>query len=102
VRDETWLKRVICEYLTSKGVFHQRIAQGPRSSVGIPDIIGVVPRSAGKMFAIEAKRPGRYPISCWEGCRKDSPTQYDFLRKLSAQGGLALCVDDLEEVKLYF
>ena len=91
---ETTLKNKIVALLRERGVFHARIAQGPRSSVGIPDIIGC---HKGVMFAIEVKRPGRY-ANCVEGCKKDSPVQYDFLHRLNQAGGIGIVVDSIEPV----
>jgi hypothetical protein len=58
------------------------------SAPGISDIIGLLP-PAGKLLAIECKRPGRHP----------TPEQLAFLEVIRSSGGIALCVHSLEELE---
>jgi len=98
VTPEAKLKSKIASLLTQRGIFFVRVKQGPGSTVGVPDIIGCW---NARMFAIEVKAPGRYE-NCYEGCRKDSPTQYEFLRRLKLAGGLALVVDNIDDIEHHF
>lgn len=92
---EARLKEKIAAWLTSRGFFYRRFAGSPFQRAGIPDFFVLLPD--GGACWIEVKALGRYK-DVWAGCHKDSPAQWLFLTAINRGGGLALCVDTLDEV----
>lgn len=97
---ETAILRQILDWLTAHNIFHWRVALGGvrhggvrkrNPMTGFPDICGVLPKPAGRMFVIEVKRPKEYL----------TPGQKAWQAKLQAHGVLhvvARSTDDLEEI----
>ena len=81
--------------LTQRGLFFRRFAGSAFTRAGVPDFFVLLP--TGRALWIEVKAPGRYK-DCWAGCERDSPSQFRFLTAVNAGGGLALCVDSLDDV----
>ena len=89
------------QYLKARGIFHWRQNNGgvrlPKgngqagfyrmcSIKGVSDILGVL--GDGRMLAVEVKAPGQSP----------TPVQEAFLRAVGERGGVALCVDDVQQL----
>ncbi len=76
-----WLKA------TYPGAFVAKIAQGPYSHAGIPDILAII---NGHAFMFEVKRPDNGRLS---------PVQEQTIKQINAAGGTALVVSYPEQVK---
>lgn len=95
--NESALKEKIAAWLRSRGFFYQRFAGSAFVRSGVPDFFVMLP--TGRACWIEVKAPGRYAEGhVWDGCKKDSPGQYEFMRRVGLACGLPLIVDSLEEV----
>lgn len=93
------LKREICDYLKSRGLVffvssplmvRGRKNTSPYSSVGVPDIVGILPNS--RFFCIEVKSE--------KGIL--SSKQSEFISRVVRNGGLALVARSLDEVVATF
>ena len=105
------------QLLAIRGAFAWRVNQGAvktegrfirfNHAVGISDIVGVLPqgwreigggdgaerlKSPGRMIAVECKRPGLGKRS------RPEPHQQAFLDRITACGGLAVCVTGVAEL----
>lgn len=84
---EKLIKKQISEYLKREKIFHWVVWQGPMSTKGVSDILGVLP--GGRFLAIEVKKqPGKKPTAL----------QGRFIDCVNKAGGLAfvaVCVDDV-------
>lgn len=83
-----WLryKKVFCWKQNNVGIRKPDGGFIPASTVGVPDILGIV--KGGKFLGIEVKRSGGKP----------SPAQTDFLENIKRNGGIAIVATSLEEV----
>jgi VRR-NUC domain len=99
---EADILRACLTWLHLQGVYCWRQNQGAIAAVsqgkrrffrfsgisGVSDILGLL-RPSGRLLAIEVKRPGCQP----------TPEQQIFLEVIQANGGLALCVHSLDELR---
>jgi hypothetical protein len=84
---EKEIKSEIRRYLKIRGFFCWNQWQGQMSVKGVPDIVGLFPKS-GRLFAVEVKTDrGRV-----------RPEQQDFMDRINAEGGLAFVAHSVEEV----
>lgn len=58
-------------------------------TLGVSDIIGVLPGGSGRIITVETKAPGKKP----------TPHQSAFLAAIEAMGGLSLVVDDVKQLE---
>ncbi len=82
---ESQITRAIRDTLKLLGIFNWKAWQGPMSTPGVPDILGVW---QGRMLGIEVKKPGNKP----------TPTQQKFIDRINREGGKAFtayCVEDV-------
>lgn len=84
---EAKLQAQILKYLRSRpGSFTRKLAMGPFSGRGIPDILHI---EQGRPLLVEVKAPGG----------KATPLQIQCLRELHAAGAVAFVAWSLEDVK---
>lgn len=97
---EALIQSQILSWLTAEKIWHRRIPLGPVSHGGVrkknplrgmPDIIGIIPDSPGRMFAIEVKTQ--------EGVL--SPIQEETIKELEGEGVLVILARSLEDVRAY-
>ncbi len=81
------IKREIRAYLNIRGLFCWNQWQGQMSVKGVPDIVGLFPKT-GRLFAVEVKTDRG----------KVRPEQQDFLDRINAEGGLAFVARSVEDV----
>lgn len=98
---ETEIQSQIMAWLRDNGIWHRRVPVGAvkhagvrkRSSLkGMPDIMGIIPKSNGRVFFIEVKTE--------EG--KLSQGQKDVIGELEEQGVLVIIARRLSDVIPYF
>lgn len=83
---EQVLQRSIIQYLESQGAWViKTIATSKR---GCPDLVAVI---AGRFVAIEVKAPGKLSTV--------TPIQNHQLKRIVSAGGVAIAVDNLQDVK---
>lgn len=79
------IQRAVLAYLRSRpGSFTAKLAAGPYSLPGLPDILHL---EGGRAFFLEVKRPGSKP----------TPLQAATLERLQTAGALAAVVTSLDE-----
>lgn len=82
---EAILKRSIKDLLRTLGIFYFSALQGLGSYPGVSDFLGIY---KGRFLAIEAKAP--HGVA--------SPAQKEFLRRIEADGGIAILAYTIEDV----
>lgn len=82
---EAQVTKAIRATLKLCGVFHWKAWQGPMSTPGVPDIIGVW---KGRMLGIEIKSPSG----------KVTDAQQAFINRINHEGGLAFVARSVDDV----
>lgn len=82
------VKAAVKKYLDSLGVWHFSPVSNGMGRHGIPDLICCW---KGRFFGVECKAPGKRANT--------SPLQDRELKAISAAGGVAVVVDDVEQLK---
>ena len=83
------VKKLVKKWLDDRGWYYYMPSQNGRGRIGIPDFICCSPR--GRFVAIETKAPGKR--------NNTTPNQDRELRWINRVGGVALVVDDVEQLK---
>lgn len=83
------IQSVILKYLKSKGIYSFKVIKANKS--GIPDIVCCY---KGLFVSLEVKNPGNYNVA--------EELQEFNINEIIKSGGIALVVDNLEEVKQLF
>lgn len=81
------VKNQVKKLLKDMGVWYYMPVQNGMGVVGVPDIICCI---SGRLVAIETKAPGkRHTVT---------PNQQHHIDSINASGGIAIVVDDVEQV----
>lgn len=90
------VKDAVKKLLKSRGIWYYMPVQNGMGVVGIPDIIACWD---GLFLAIETKAPLKNPTTLAQRWAKATPNQQRRIEEINAAGGLALVVDDVEQVR---
>ncbi len=89
ILDYLRMRKIPCWKISTAGIRKPDGGYIPSASVGMADIVGLLPRQDGRMLAIEVKAPKGYL----------TPAQKTFLAAVGSGGGLAFMARSVQEVQ---